>query len=88
MTAQGKRYEIRVDGQLPEAWSEWFGRLEVENEPGNGAVLTGLIVDQAALIGLLTRIHSLNLQIASVRRLSPEQEQRDRASKPSKGERL
>lgn len=71
------RYEIRVNGQLPETWSDWFEQLEVINQPNDGAILRGSMADQASMIGLLNRIHSLNLQIMAVRRMrnSPRQEQ-------------
>ncbi len=72
-------YEIRLEGHLAGNWSEWFERLAIHNEPGGGAVLRGPIVDQAALIGLLTKVHAMNLTIASVRRL-PAQGQSDGAA--------
>jgi hypothetical protein len=61
-------YEVRVEGHLPERWSEWFDGLVIQNEPEGETTLAGVVSDQAALFGLLTRIHSLNLALVSVNR--------------------
>ncbi len=61
-------YEIRVEGHLADCWSDWFDGLAIRNEPDGETVLTGLVVDQAALFGVLTRIHNLNLILVSVER--------------------
>ena len=62
-------YEIRVEGHLTERWSDWFEGLTIHNEPSGETVLSGSFVDQAALFGMLTKIHSLNLTLISVNRL-------------------
>ena len=64
-------YEIRVEGYLTDRWSDWFEGLSICNLPDNQTTLTGAINDQAALFGVLTRIHDLNLILVSVERLSP-----------------
>ena len=61
-------YEIRVEGHLSEHWSDWFGGLQIHNEPGGETVLRGSFVDQPALFGTLTRIQALNLTLISVNR--------------------
>ena len=63
-------YEIRVEGHLTESWSDWFEGLTIRNDPSGETVLSGPFVDQAALFGTLTKIHSLNLTLISVNRLS------------------
>jgi len=63
-------YEIRVEGHLADRWSEWFEGLAVRKEPGGETTLSGYLVDQAALFGMLTRIHDLNLILVSVVRLA------------------
>jgi len=63
-------YEIRIDGHLSEHWTDWFEGLTICNEPSGEAVLSGSFVDQAALFGILTKIHSLNLTLISVKRRS------------------
>ncbi len=61
-------YEIRVEGHLPDHWSEWLEGLAI-SRCGSETVLTGLLNDQAALYGVLGRIHDLNLVLVSVSRL-------------------
>ena len=63
-------YEIRVEGHLSDRWSSWFDGLDVHTEPNSETTLTGLLCDQAALYGVLTKIHNLNLVLVSVVRLS------------------
>ena len=65
-------YEIRVEGVLTERWSDWFEGLEVCSEQNGETTLRGLLIDQAALFSVLTRILSLNLELVSVSRCFPE----------------
>jgi hypothetical protein len=57
--------EIRIKGNLKPDWSDWLGGLIVSTEASGATVLKGKIPDQAALLGLLNRIHGLNLQLLS-----------------------
>ncbi len=59
-------YEIRVKGVLADRWSDWFEGLEVHVELDGETTLRGELIDQSALFGVLTRIHSLNLELISV----------------------
>ena len=63
-------YEIRVEGHLADHWSEWFEGLAICYDRGE-TVLSGSLIDQAALYGVLGKIHDLNLVLVSVNRLSP-----------------
>ena len=63
-------YEIRVEGHLADCWSDWFEGLTIRDDVNAGTILTGVLVDQAALFGVLARIHNLNLILISVFRLS------------------
>jgi hypothetical protein len=63
-------YEIRVEGHLTERWSDWFDGLTIHNASGGETILSGSFIDQAALFGTLTKIHSLNLSLISINRLS------------------
>ena len=64
-------YQIQVQGRLDERWSGWFNgltiRLEREDPPVTS--LTGSIVDQASLRGILVRIWNLNLSLISLNRI-------------------
>jgi hypothetical protein len=59
-------YEIRVKGHLDQRWSTWFDGMTVTHETNGHTVLSGPVVDQAALHSLLMKIHSLNLTLISV----------------------
>jgi hypothetical protein len=61
-------YEIRVEGHLADCWSEWFEGLAICKQPNGETILTGLLVDQAALFGVLIRLHDLNLVLISIAR--------------------
>jgi hypothetical protein len=63
---EGKWYEIRVRGQLGQDWSDWFEGLALKPLENGEMLLSGRIVDQAALIGILTRLNRLNLALISV----------------------
>jgi hypothetical protein len=63
-------YEIRVEGHLADRWSEWFEGLAIRREPTGETGLRGMLVDQAALFSVLSRIHDLNLILISVTRMS------------------
>ncbi len=61
-------YEIRVEGHLTGGWSEWFEGLKIDQSLTGQTILSGPLVDQAALFGVLNKIHSLNLNLISVSR--------------------
>jgi hypothetical protein len=58
-------YEIRVNGQLDESWSDWLEGLEVKLVDNGEMILSGYIGDQAALIGILNKLYGLNLTLLS-----------------------
>jgi hypothetical protein len=61
-------YEIVVEGVLDQRWVAWFGDLQVGSD-GTQTVISGLVIDQPALHGLLAKIRDLGLCLISVRRL-------------------
>ena len=81
MSASGgpARYEIRVKGVLDSRWTAWFDGLQVSGE-GEETVICGLLADQPALHGLLTKVRDLGLCLICVRRLDTGQ---DRNGGPS-----
>jgi hypothetical protein len=62
------QYEIHVRGRLDPASSVWFECLDVQPVGSDETAITGHLVDQAALHGLLERIRDLNLELLSLRR--------------------
>jgi hypothetical protein len=61
-------YKIRVQGHLGDRWSDWFEGLAIRNEANGDTILAGVLADQAALYGVLLKIHNLNLVLVSVQR--------------------
>jgi hypothetical protein len=63
-------YEIRVRGLIADNWSDWFEGMTLEHEAGPEGTpittLSGTVVDQAALIGILRKLHNLHLHLLSV----------------------
>ena len=62
-------YRIRVGGQLDECWADWLGGLTIQHLDDGTSLLTGPLVDQAALHGVLARIRDLALPLLSVHRV-------------------
>jgi hypothetical protein len=64
-------YRIRLKEKLDQRWSAWLGLLVIHEANGE-TVLTGEIVDQAALHGLLSKVRDLQLTLISVTPLEAE----------------
>lgn len=69
-----RSYQIRVQGHLPDSWSDWFGGFEIKTRPNGETVLKGEVVDQTALHTLLQRIRDIGLTLIEVTRLDDIQE--------------
>ena len=67
------RYEIRLKGHLDDRWADWFGGLTLTLEDNGDTLLTGPVIDQAALHGLLRKVRDLGIPLFSVIRLQPGQ---------------
>jgi hypothetical protein len=59
-------YKICVIGQVDADWSEWFDGLTISNTRSGETMISGELVDQAALHGTLNKIRNLNLALISV----------------------
>jgi hypothetical protein len=66
-------YKIRVKGHLDRRWSDWFDGLEIINLQSGETILSGDVVDQAALHGVLAKVRDLNLLLISVTSVSSHQ---------------
>ena len=64
-------YRIRVKGHLRPEWSEWFDNMTIITEKNGDTTLSGLVVDQAALHGLLVKVRDLGLTLIAVERVKP-----------------
>ena len=60
------RYEIRLKGHLASRWAAWFDGLSLSNESDGTTLIHGLVVDQAALHGLLQKVRDVGLPLVSV----------------------
>ncbi len=59
-------YQIRIKGHLGPQWTDWFEGLTITLEEDGDTLLTGLVVDQAALHGLLKKVRDLGMPLVSV----------------------
>ena len=66
-------YEIRIKGYLDDRWADWFDGLTITLEDNGDTLLTGAVVDQAALHGLLRKVRDLGMPLLSVIHLKPGQ---------------
>ncbi len=58
--------EIRLKGHLADRWATWFDNLTITLEEGGSTLLTGQVIDQAALHGLLKKVRDLGMPLLSV----------------------
>ena len=65
-------YQIRVRGELNQRWAVWFDGLTISHDADGETTLTGPVVDQAALYGLISRARDLGLTLLAVTRSEPD----------------
>jgi len=68
---QHQCYEIRIKGHLDDRWAGWFEGLTITLEEDGDTLLTGPVIDQAALHGLLKRVRDLGMPLLSVNCIYP-----------------
>ncbi len=66
-------YHIRLKGHLGGQWTDWFEGLSIRLHDNGETLLTGPVVDQAGLYGLLRKVRDLGMPLLSVIRLAPDQ---------------
>ena len=64
-------YQIRIKGHLGRQWTDWFEGLTITLEDSGETLLSGAVVDQAALYGLLRKVRDLGMPLLSVIRVNP-----------------
>jgi hypothetical protein len=67
-------YQFRIKGHLGQKWMNWFEGLTVTLEKDGNTLLSGTVVDQAALHGLLKKIRDLGMPLLAVNQVEPKQE--------------
>jgi len=66
-------YQIRIEGHLGRQWTDWFEGLTIDLEDNGEMLITGPVVDQAGLFGLLKKVRDLGMPLVSVNRIKPDQ---------------
>jgi len=64
-------YQIRVNSHLGSDWTDWFEGLTITREENGDTLLTGPVVDQAALHGLLKKVRDLGIPLVSINPVEP-----------------
>ncbi len=65
-SSQPTMYQIRIKSHLGPEWTDWFEGLTITLEEDGNTLLTGSMLDQAALYGLLKKVRDLGLLLVSV----------------------
>jgi hypothetical protein len=66
-------YQLRLEGHLGDQWTDWFDGLTITLEDNGDTLLTGPVIDQAALHGLLKKVRDLGMPLLSVNPIEPSQ---------------
>lgn len=77
-------YQIKLEGHLGQQWASWFGDVTLTLENNGETLLTGPMVDQAALHGVLKKVRDLGLPLVSVVRVKPAPANAPSVPPPSK----
>ncbi len=64
-------YQIRIKGHLGTQWADWFGGMTITLEDSGDTLLSGFVIDQSALHGLLKKVRDLGMPLVSVNRVKP-----------------
>lgn len=70
------RYQILVEGSLDTLWEHWFEGMKITPTTEGITMIAGEVIDQSALLGLLEKLHSLNLTLLSVENTSRDEEEK------------
>jgi len=70
-------YEIRIKGTLSDQWSEWFENMMITLDSDGNTLISGPVVDDAALHGLLKKVRDLGLRLLSVNLMEPGENEVD-----------
>jgi hypothetical protein len=77
-------YEIRIKGHLGSQWTDWFEGMTITLEDNGDTLLTGPVIDQAALYGLLKKVRDLGMPLVSISQVQANATQPYRSKKESR----
>ncbi len=77
-------YQIRLTGHLDSQWTNWFEHLTITLEEDGDTLLTGPVIDQAALHGLIKKVRDLGMPLVSVNRVQFNETHPYRSNKEEK----
>ena len=81
---QPRVYQIRIKGHLGRQWTAWFEGLTITLEADGDTLLTGLLIDQSALHGILKKIRDLGMPLLLVNSIGPgPQDMSDEKNQPA-----
>ena len=66
-------YEIRLKGHLDSRWAAWFDGLSLTHDSDGTTVISGPVLDQAALHGLLQKVRDVGIPLVSVAQINPDE---------------
>ena len=72
---QARHYRITIQGHLHPRWSEWFENLDITQQPDGTTTLSGVLVGQAALYGLIIKLRDMGLPLLALQSLKSDQEE-------------
>lgn len=67
--------EMRIKGRMDENWSKWFNDFQVTYSEADETILTGMVPDQAALYGLISKLRDLGIQLLAIKLSEPSLEE-------------
>ena len=67
-------YQLRIEGYLGRQWTDWFDGLTITLGEDGNTLLTGAVIDQAALHGLLKKVRDLSMPLLSVNSVEPDRQ--------------
>ena len=70
---QPRVYQIRIRDHLSPQWADWFEGLTITLEEDGNTLLTGTVIDQAALHGMLKKVRDLGTPLLSINHVNPNQ---------------
>lgn len=77
-------YQIRLKGHLDSQWTDWFEGLTIMLDEDGDTLLTGPVIDQAALHGLLKKVRDLGMPLVSVVQVQLDETHPYRSNKEKK----